>query len=100
MRKAAVASFSRNSRNWWCGGRHRSNARPRLPVCGEMAGDPAFTETLLGMGLARYWKEREFSTVQRLEDIAREAGVPLTTLATRRVTLRQAALEHLSPPGG
>lgn len=29
----------------------------------------------------RYWKEREFVTVQKLQALAREAGVPLTTLA-------------------
>jgi aryl-alcohol dehydrogenase-like predicted oxidoreductase len=34
-----------------------------------------------GMYQQRYWKEREFATVQRLEGIAREAGVSLVTLA-------------------
>ena len=29
----------------------------------------------------RYWHEREFDTVQRLEAVARDAGVPLVTLA-------------------
>jgi aryl-alcohol dehydrogenase (NADP+) len=29
----------------------------------------------------RYWHDREFSTVQKLEDVAKEAGIPLTTLA-------------------
>jgi aryl-alcohol dehydrogenase-like predicted oxidoreductase len=29
----------------------------------------------------RYWKEREFATVQKLQALAEEAGVPLTTLA-------------------
>ena len=29
----------------------------------------------------RYWHDREFSTVQKLEDVAKEAGIPLTTLS-------------------
>jgi len=29
----------------------------------------------------RYWHDREFSTVQKLQDVAKEAGIPLTTLA-------------------
>ena len=29
----------------------------------------------------RYWNERDFSTVQKLQALAREAGTPLTTLA-------------------
>jgi len=33
----------------------RANARGRgVSVCGEMAGDPAFTELLLGMGLRSF----------------------------------------------
>jgi aryl-alcohol dehydrogenase-like predicted oxidoreductase len=46
-----------------------------------VAGTRFTLGTAGGMYQQRYWKEREFATVQRLEAIAREAGVSLVTLA-------------------
>jgi aryl-alcohol dehydrogenase-like predicted oxidoreductase len=46
-----------------------------------VAGTRFTLGTAGGMYQQRYWKEREFATVQRLESIAREAGVALVTLA-------------------
>jgi aryl-alcohol dehydrogenase-like predicted oxidoreductase len=46
-----------------------------------LAGTRFTLGTAGGMYQQRYWKEREFATVQRLEAAAREAGVALVTLA-------------------
>ncbi|RYY52110.1 MAG: aldo/keto reductase [Comamonadaceae bacterium] len=44
--------------------------------------DTRFTLGTAGsMYQGRYWNERSFDTVTRLQDLAREAGVPLATLA-------------------
>jgi aryl-alcohol dehydrogenase-like predicted oxidoreductase len=55
-------------------GKYRAGAAPEA--------DTRFTlGTAGGMYQARYWKEREFATVERLQSLAAEAGVPLATLS-------------------
>ena len=66
---------------------------PYNPLAGGLltgkykAGDSPAAGTRFTLGSAasiyqsRYWNEREFSTVQQLDGLAREAGVALTTLA-------------------
>ena len=55
-------------------GKYRSGAAPE-------AGTRFTLGTAGGMYQSRYWKEREFETVERLQGLADEAGVPLATLA-------------------
>lgn len=55
-------------------GKYRSGAAPE-------AGTRFTLGTAGGMYQSRYWKEREFETVARLQALADEAGVPLATLA-------------------
>jgi len=43
----------------------------------------------------RYWNERDFSTVQKLQALAREAGAPLTTLAVAWTLANPAITEPL-----
>ncbi|RZL42228.1 MAG: aldo/keto reductase [Variovorax sp.] len=55
-------------------GKYRGGAAPE-------AGTRFTLGTAGGMYQSRYWKEREFETVARLQALADEAGVPLATLA-------------------
>ena len=66
---------------------------PYNPIAGGLlsgkyaAGSAPVAGTRFTLGAAgemyqqRYWQEREFATVQRLEAVARDAGVSLVTLA-------------------
>jgi aryl-alcohol dehydrogenase-like predicted oxidoreductase len=51
------------------------------PGSSPEAGTRFMLGTAASLYQDRYWNERAFTTVQQLEALAREAGVPLTTLA-------------------